>query len=420
MTQQFRFLERCVGALVFAAGITTSAVASAGPVVNVADVEQLYLAVNEPLNKGAAVILAPGIYLLSAKDPALNNRPHGGRLELQRDMSLYGVAGDRAAVVIDGSALPSTSFTDPVEVLFGRTGVVRIGIGTNTIEWLTVLGNPAAAAGIATELTDPNEPTPASTTIRVAHVVSDGSSRGIDVRNAGLGIGMIGRRIDAELVDNELIGPTKPLLPNTMSEGIRLANFVGADGGVIVARLSGNVAHGFQLGCIVANNRSSNAALQVRSSGDRFFANNLGCQIAGGLSQATTGVANSNSAVFEAFGSEFVDNTAQIGGAIDPGPGGLRGGIRVVGALSTMLTNVVSDNKVSVSLTGSKVFGNQVVDFDTFGAIQTALTGIAGTNNRVTITLRGVSSKIDPVAEDSLPADPSSNNTVTVLSSPAP
>ena len=27
-----------------------------------------------------------------------------------------------------------------------------------------------------------------------------------------------------------------------------------------------------------------------------------------------TGVANSNSAVFEAFGSEFVDNTAQIGG----------------------------------------------------------------------------------------------------------
>jgi hypothetical protein len=416
MTQQFHFLERCVGALVFAAAITTSAVASAGPVVNVADVEQLYLAVNEPLNKGAAVVLAPGIYLLSAKDQASNDRPHGGRLELQKDMSLYGVAGDRAAVVIDGSALPTESFTTGVS--FGRSGVVRIGIGTNTIEWLTVLGNPAAAAGIATELTDPAEPIPASTTIRVAHVVSDGSSRGIDVRNAGQG--MIRRRIDAELVDNELIGPTEPLLPNTTSEGIRLANFVNADRGVIVAILSGNRAYGFQLGCIVANNRSSNAALQVRSSGDRFFANNLGCQIAGGLSQAITGVANSNSTVFEAFGTEFVDNTAQIGGAIDPGPGGLRGGIRVVGGLSTMLTNVVSDNTVSVSLTGSKVFGNQVVDFDAFGAIQTALTGIAGTNNRVTITLRGVSSQIDPVTADSLPVDPSSNNTVTVLSSPAP
>ena len=79
--------------------------------MNVADVEQLYLAVNEPLNKGAAVVLAPGIYLLSAKDLAGNNRLHGGRLELQRDMSLYGVAGDRAAVVINGAALPSESFT---------------------------------------------------------------------------------------------------------------------------------------------------------------------------------------------------------------------------------------------------------------------------------------------------------------------
>jgi hypothetical protein len=408
MTQQFRFLEQCVGALVFAAAITTSAVASAGPVVNVADVEQLYSAVNNPLNEGAAVVMAPGIYPLSATDPASIARPHGGRLELQKDMSLYGVAGDRAAVVIDGAALPSSSFTTGVS--FGRTGVVRIGNGTNAIEWLTILGNPAAAAGIATELTG----TP-STTIRVAHVVSGGSSRGIDVRNAGPT--MIGRRIDAELIDNELIGPTV-LLPNTMSEGIRLANFVGADHGVIVARLSGNVAHGFQLGCIVANNRSNNAAIQVRSSGDRFFANTLGCQIAGGLSQSTTGAANSNSTVFEAFGSEFVDNTPEIGG-IEPG------GIRVVGGLSTILTNVVSDNTVSVSLTGSKVFGNEdvlgnVVNFEAFGAIHTALTGIAGTNNHVTITLRGVSRTIDVIAADSVPVDPSGSNTVTVLPSPEP
>ena len=411
MTQQFHFLDRCVGALVFAAAITTSAVASAGPVVYVTNVEQLYDALDEQLNEGAAVVLAPGIYLLSAKDPAGKDRAHFGRLELQRDMSLYGVAGDRAAVVINGAALPSESFTK--DVLFGRTGVVRIGIGTNTVEWLTILGNPTAAAGIATELTDPTEPIPASTTIRVAHVVSGGSSRGIDVRNAGPT--MIGRRIDAELVDNELIGPTEV---QGMSEGIRLANFVGAHQGVIDAILSGNRAHGFQLGCIVANNRSNNAAIRVRSSGDRFFANTLGCQIAGGLSQSTTGVANSNSTVFEAFGSQFVDNTPEIGG-IEPG------GISVVGGLSTILTNVVSDNTVSVSLTGSKVFGNEdvlgnVVNFEAFGAIHTALTGIAGTNNHVTITLRGVSRTIDVIAADSVPVDPYGSNTVTVLPSPAP
>ena len=417
MTQPFHFPDRCVGALVFAAAITTSAVASAGPVVYVTNVEQLYDALNNQPNEGAGVVLAPGIYLLSAKDPAGNTRPHGGRLELQRDMSLYGVAGDRAAVVIDAveeSRMPSTSFM--TGVTFGRSGVVRVGIGTNTVEWLTILGNPTAAAGIATELTDPTEPIPASTTIRVAHVVSGGSSRGIDVRNAGMG--MKERRIDAELVDNELIGSTEPPQPNTMTEGIRLANFVGADRGVIVARLSGNVAHGFQFGCIVANNRSSHAALRVRSSGDRFFANNLGCQVAGGLSQ-TTGVANSNSTVFEAFGSEFFDNIAQIGGS-QVIQDGIRGGIRVVGGLATTSTDVVSGNTVSVSLTGSKVFGNQVVDFDAFGAFQAALTGIAGTNNHVTITLRGVSRRIDVIAADSLPVDPSGSNTVTVLPSSAP
>src|SRR5262249_19217282 len=145
----------------------------------------------------------------------------------------------------------------------------------------------------------------------------------------------------------------------------------------------------------------------VRSSGDRFFANALGCLIAGGLNTGATGVANRNSTVVEAFGSEFVDNTAQIAG-IDPG------GVRVEGGLSMTLTNATSDNSVQVWLTGSKVLGNQVVDFEAFGAIQTALSGLAGTNNHVTIALRGVSTQIDVVAVDSLPVDPSGSNTVTV------
>ena len=412
MTQPFHFLDRCVGALVVAAAITTSAVARAGPVVYVTNVEQLYDALNNQPNEGAAVVLAPGIYLLSANDPAGKLRAHGGRLELQRDMSLYGVAGDRAAVVIDAAdttRMPSGSFTTGVS--FGRSGVVRIGNGTNTVEWLTIHGNAAAAASIATELTS------TSTTIRVAHVFSDGSSRGVDVRNVLRPPMDPPRRIDAEVIDNEFEGPPV-LLPNTMSEGIRLANFAGADGGVIDARLSGNVAHGFQIGCIVANNQSSNGDIRVRSSGDRFFSNNLGCLIAGGLSQSTR-VANSNSTVFEAFGSEFFDNIAQIGGS-QVIQDGIRGGIRVVGGLATTSPNVVSDNTVSVSLTGSKVFGNQVVDFEAFGALKTPPTSLAGINNHVTITLRGVSRQIDVIAVDSLPVDPFGSNTVTVLPSPAP
>ena len=362
--------------------------------VHVTNVEQLYAAVNDAANAGAVILLSPGTYVLSATTGTGGARPNGGRLELQRDMSLYGITGDRAAVVIDASALPASAFN----VSFGRTAPVRIGRGSNTVEWLTIIGNPAAAAGIATELTG----TPA-TNIRVAHVFANGSSRGIDVRNVGAT--MIGRRIDAEIIDNELVGPSEVV---GMSEGIRLANFVGADNGVIVATLTGNRVHDYQLGCIITSNRSSNAIVDVRSSGDRFFGNALGCLIAGGLSQATTGFANSNVTTFEAHGTQFVDNTAQISG-IDPG------GVRVVGGLSTTKANATSNNAVSVELWGSKVSGNQVVDFEAFGAWKASAPGIAGTNNHATITLHGVSKQIDVVATSSFPTELAGTNSVTVI-----
>ncbi len=362
-------------------------------VIHVADVEQLYSAVNDPANEGAAIILASGTYVLSMKDPNGLDRPNAGRLELQRDMSFYGVTGDRSAAVIDGRGLPALSYT----VSFGRTAPVRIGRGSNTIEWLTVLGNENAAAGIATEL-----PGTANTSVRVAHVVSGGSSRGIDARNVGAVNG--GRRMDAVIVDNEFFGPSTVV---GMTEGIRVANFIGANGGVIVATLSGNRAHGFQLGCIIANNRSSNAVLQVRSSGDRFFNNALGCLIAGGLSQ-TAGVANGNTTTFEAHGSHFVDDTASIPG-IDPG------GIRVVGGLATTQANVTSGNTVSVALWGTRVEDNTPVNFAAFGAWKELAPGLAGTNNRATIELHGVSKKIDVQATASSPVEPAGTNTVTVV-----
>ncbi|HUQ80051.1 MAG TPA: hypothetical protein VM076_02870, partial [Gemmatimonadaceae bacterium] len=81
--------------------------AKAGDVVHVADVEQLYAAVNDPANVGATLLLAPGTYVLSLKNAAGGARPNAGRLELQKDMSVIGVAGDRGAVVIDAAAAGS-------------------------------------------------------------------------------------------------------------------------------------------------------------------------------------------------------------------------------------------------------------------------------------------------------------------------
>jgi hypothetical protein len=363
-----------------------------GTVLHVSTVEELYAAVNEVANAGAAIVLAPGTYVLSATNAGGTARVNGGRLELQPDMSLYGLTGDRSAVVIDARALPTISFN----VSFGRTGPIRIGRGSNAVEWLTVLGPPTAAAGIATELTG----TP-TTRIRVAHVFSSGPSRGVDVRNAGAT--MIGRQIEATLIDNELVGPETVI---GMSEGIRIANFVGAHNGVIVATMSGNRAHGFQIGCIVANNRSNNASITVRSSGDRFFGNELGCSIAGGLSQ-TTGVANGNYTAFEAHGTHFVDNTAQLG--FSPG------GLNVVGGLSTTQPNVTSNNTVLVSLWGSKSAGNLGEDFEAFGAWMELLAGVSGTGNQVTIMLHGVSKQIDVTGAASVPPDPANTNTVTIV-----
>jgi hypothetical protein len=364
------------------------------PSLAVTNVEQLYAAVNNPANAGTDILLSPGTYVLSATNGVGAPRPNGGRLELQLDMSLYGVSGDRSAVVVDASTLPASAFS----VSFGRTAPIRMGRGTNTIEWITVVGNTAAAAGIATELTGT-----ATTDVRVAHVAASGSSRGIDIRNVSAA--MIAHRINAEVIDDEFIGPSSVV---GMTEGIRLANFVGADSGVIVATLSGNRARGFQIGLIIANNRSSNATADIKSSGDRFIGNALGALITGGLSQATTGVANSNTTTFKAHGTQFTDNTAVI-------PGIDRGGIRLVGGLSTVKENATSNNTLSVELWGSKTAGNEPLDFEAFGAWKASSPGIAGVNNHTTITLHGVSKQIDGLVMPSFPADLGGTNTVTVI-----
>lgn len=364
-----------------------------GTTLLVSDVEQLYAAVNDAANDGVAILVEPGTYLLSATTAGGTARPNAGRLELQPNMSLYGVTGDRSAVVIDARDLPMSSFN----VSFGRTGPVRVGRGSNTVEWLTILGPPSAAAGIAAELAG----TP-TTKIRVAHTFLSGGSRGVDVRNVGAS--MIGRQIEAEIIDNELVGPVQVI---GMTEGIRISNFAAANNGVVVATMSGNRAYGYQIGIIVANNRSNNASLTVRSSGDRFYENALGALIAGGLSQ-TTGVANGNTVTVEAHGTQFVDNRADDLG-FRPG------GVQVVGGLATTQPNVTSNNVVSMSVWGSKSEGNLENDFEALGAWMETLAGVAGTGNQVTIRLHGVSKLIDVLAMASLPLDPGNTNVVTVF-----
>jgi hypothetical protein len=373
-----------------AAATAPSRTLAGDPSIYVGDVEQLYTAVNDPENAGGAIVLAPGTYVLSEKTVGGAPRPNGGRLELQPDMSLAGLSGDRSAVVIDMSGLPAPSFN----ATLGKTAGIRLGRGRNAVEWLTIVGNPNATAGIETDLADARP-----SRVTVAHVLAHGSLRGIDARNVGTA--MSGRSIVARFDDNEFFDSR---------EGFRLLNSSGAVGGQIDVTMSGNRLHNNENGCVIEHNRASSGSIRVRSSGDRFEHNALGCLIGGGLVAGTApGVANSNSTVFEAYGDAFVDNTLDVT-SID------YGGVLVVAAETPGLANSASHNTVAVALWGTKVSGNQNVDFQAYGARSIATpSGISGIENHVTIELHGVSKQIDVDAINSFPFDPAGTNSVTVV-----
>lgn len=356
--------------------------------IAVTDVEQLYAAVNDPANAGAAIVLAPGAYVLSATNSGGVARPNGGRLELQPDMSLSGVSGDRSAVVIDFSALPAASFN-----VAGKSSGIRIGRGNNSVEWLTILGNPNSAAGVETDLVGAYPPQ-----VAITHVVAHGSIRGVDVRNSG--VAMNGRSVVARIADNDFFGG---------KEGIRVLNESGVIGGQIDVTMSGNRSHDNNVGCVIEHNRASAGSFHVRSSGDHFEHNNIGCLIGGGLVNGV-GAANSNTTAFEGHGDAFIDNTRVVNGATDAG------GLLVIGAETPNAPNSASHNSVTVQLWGTMVSGNHNADFQAFGARNTGNpSGVSGVDNHTTIELHGVSTQIDVVAVNSLPVDPSGTNTVTIV-----
>src|SRR6266496_5877103 len=214
--------------------------------IYVSNISQLYGAVNDPANVGTLIVLEPGTYILSA------SYPNGGRLELQLDMELQGQPGNPEQVVIDQSALPSTSFTIPPS---SRTGGIRMGKGNNTMEWLSVKGNSNALSAIDTDL-------PSNIThVRIANLIVSGGQIGIDVRNRLAE--HAGRIIEAEIEHNEIVGNTA-----SFGTGIAIQNANGATGAIIKANLSGNYVHGNRVGLRAFNNAAnstvSNSSINIQ------------------------------------------------------------------------------------------------------------------------------------------------------------
>jgi hypothetical protein len=350
----------------------------------VSNVEELYLAVDDSANAGAAVVLAAGTYTLSANKPDGSPRTNAGRIELQADMSLTGVVGDRGAVVIDAAGLPIASFNLPGIIV----GIVRVGRGFNTVEWLTINGVGGSVGSIDATLLSPER-----SVVRIAHVKSTGSSRAVDIRN----FMMPDRILDAELIDNEFYGGF---------EGIRILNANTSTRAVITVKMNGNYLHDNEHGCIIENTRTSFGHIEVRSYGDLMTGNGTGCLIGSGFI-AGAQTANSNYTLFEAHGSRFIDNT----GPVFRWPGG----IVAAGGMSGV-ANAASNNLLDIKLVGCKLYGNPGADLKVRGAFFTGVANLlAGTNNLVSVELVGASKFTAIDAADSEPFELAATNRVEIV-----
>jgi hypothetical protein len=352
-----------------------------GQVVHVSNVAELYGAVNDPANAGNRIVMAPGTYALDA------TQANSGRLEFQQDMEVVGQNGDASAVVIDALNLPPESF----QVDFGNTGPIRMGRGSNALEWVTLQNTslPAPAA-VETDLLGEG-----ATIVRVAHIIAQGNQAGIDFRNTVNGRVLRGVAEDNVLRDNTAGN----------GAGIRVLNTGGVSGATVWATLRGNQLYGNLRGLVSINNNSSGNTVLIESRENHFTNNIAGCELQAGTSKG--GLANSNVSVFDAVNDVISDND---GVSDHPPPGGLL----AFGADSTVAPDLTSDNLLQIALTNVRFSGNHPEsDVVAFGAHGNG--GVfPGTNNHVELLLKGVSRRAALTVVDSDPPDPNGTNTVVI------
>jgi hypothetical protein len=371
--------------------LITSAVLAA-PQVLVSNVEELYSSVNDPANAGVQIALAPGVYMLTPTTPSGETRPNRGRLELQENMSLIGVVGDRSAVVIDASMLPQSSYQGGGPPL---TGAIRLGRGSNAVEWLTTQNATVGAAAIEADLVWPG---PAY--IRITSIASTGNIRGLDVRN--FGPASSGETTNVEIHDSDFFNNTLGL-----GEGVRVGNFAGSTGSTVNLRMSGNRSFGNDQGRLIVNNAAINCTINVISNGNRFFNNGSGTNILGGLGGGQP--ANGNTINYVSHGDHYFDNT----GFADFD----RGGLVIVGGENIAIPYNANNNTVFVRLWGNRLFGNQVADLQAYGAKSLPATvGIPGIGNSVTVELFGTGAvPFTQLVIQSTPEEPTNSNTAVVI-----
>jgi len=366
--------------------------------IYVLDVVQLYDVVNDPSNAGSEITLSPGIYMLSS------SYPNGGRLELQADMELRGQPGHPEEVIIDQTALPTASFNLTGG---GRTGGIRMGRGTNTLEWITVKGNINGLSAIDGDLLS------TETTIKIAHAIVSGGQIGIDIRNRLAEHS--GRIIHAEISNNEILENQAGF-----GTGIAIQNANGANGAVINVSMKENYIHtnrvGFRAFSNAATSTVNNGTVNVISHADRIEGNGMGMYINGGLTQVASAFANGNETYLEFYGAKIRNNNPT------PMPAEIKpletvipiGGIFAVGGNSTGGDNKASNNKLVAKFWGTDLSDNGT-DMYVFGAWSRPPATIPGINNLAEIYLYGISANANVIATNCVPIDPAGTNLVSIF-----
>jgi hypothetical protein len=290
-------------------------------------------------------------------------------------------------------------------VATGPNAAIRMGLGYNALEWLTVRDAVNGGANIDTGLQAFD---PGTAYIRVSHIASTGSTRGLNILNFGPATS--GQTIEADIVDCNFFHNNVGL-----GEGIRIGNFLGAQGSTVNVRMDGNVSWGQKFGRQIVNNRAQDSTISVISSGNRFYDNGLGTFAFGGLSSNGTR-ADGNTIDFEAHGDQFSGNT----GASEFDHGGLV----VVGAENdSPIGGGGSHNTVNVLLWGCRMSSNAVHDLYGVGARSNFLVNgdpSLSQNNHVTIEIKGAGNgngRWQHVEQfvDSLPGPPDYGNSITVI-----
>ncbi len=366
--------------------------------IYVYNVNQLYDAINNPANEATTLILAPGTYMLDSI------HPNGGRLELLRNMSLMGQQGDAGSVVIDVSALPRSSVT--IETSLGplRTGVVRTGNGSNSIEWMTLQNdgkNENIRSIIQTDIAATQ-----TASVRIAHTIVQGADIGINIANRDTTSN--GRTIDAIVEDNEIRNNTLP----PYGEGI-LIQSQSANDGTINVIMRRNYIHANLHGIFGVNYSCRNHQINIESYNDRMEDNGLGIGFWGGHSDDNAGPAENNSIRFSAFSTDIRNNTNTSQALLVPIPGGV---FAAAGELEEEATQgVVNNNRVEAHFTDCRIEGNTgTAQINAFGAYSFVAGTPAGSHNVCAIYLKGISQYTAVNAVSSFPVEPAGTNKAIV------